>query len=164
MDIVLDACSIMNLINGNCLDKVLQLPNHRFFIGDMLFEQELLNDFQKLIVQACIDEGLITILESKASYSAFNLLKQKYQLGLGETECILLCKTQGYIICTDDRKARLCSTGELGKECVVGSLYMLKECVGYNLISCDDSILAYCAMINKGGFLPKQMTKAYFCS
>lgn len=162
MDIVLDACSIINLFNGDSLDKVLRL-NHSFYVGDMLFEQEIITDLQKIVLQALIEKKQIAILPSTLSLTEFLRLKDKYKLGMGETECLSLCKNSGYIICTDDKKARECSGRELGTSNVVGSLFLLRESVKYALMNCIEAISSYTLMRKKGGFLPGNLDKEYFC-
>ena len=162
MNIVLDACSIINLVNGNCIDKVLQL-DYAFYIGDMLLEQEILSVEQKIILEMLIQNRHLQILSSNVSISNFIEFTKKHDLGLGESECLLLCKNLGYTICTDDKKARICSGNELGKEKVVGSLYLLKASVKATLINCGDAIDYYKLMRFKGGFLPKNLDQNYFC-
>ena len=162
MDIVLDACSIINLFNGGCFDKVLGL-NHSFYIGDMLLDQEIVPDFQKVILQALIDKNKIQILPSNLSLAEYLQFKNKYNLGIGETECLALCKNNGYNICTDDKKARECSGVELGQSKVVGSLFLLKESVKAAILNCVEAIDSYKLMRKKGGFLPTNMDQNYFC-
>ncbi len=90
-------------------------------------------------------------------------LKVKYRLGLGETECIALCKSCRKAICTDDLKARKFSSLELGTSQVFGSLSLLREAVKTGTISCLDALNSYNAMMEKGAFLPKDLTADYFC-
>ena len=155
MNVVLDACSIINLINGNLLQKVILLPSYKYFIGELLFEQELLNNIQKIKIQACIDNKNIMLLNSIITLSEFNTLKSLYDLGLGETECIALCKRFDYHISTDDLKARYSAEKELGKEKVIGSLYFLKKLKETGITSTEESYKSYLSMKKAGGFLPK---------
>lgn len=162
MDIVLDACSIINLVNGNCIDRVLCL-DHKFYVGDMLLEQEILSNVQKIMIEALIQKNYLKILPSNVSLQAFKEFNKKFNLGLGETECILLCKSGDFVICTDDRKARICSETELGTDKVVGSLYLLRASVKAAIMSCAEAIGSYGLMRVKGGFLPSNLNEKYFC-
>lgn len=163
MNIILDSCSIVNLINGGCLDKILTLPGFKFYVGDILIENELLNSFQKSLILTAIQKCLITNLNDDIPISIFSSYNQKFNLGIGETECIIRCKKNDFTICTDDKKARKCAKEELGQQNVIGSLHLLKLCVSHKLMSCEDAIASYEAMQNKGGFLPKKLDKKYFC-
>ncbi len=74
-----------------------------------------------------------------------------------------ICKSTGFKICTDDNKARKCSGKELGSNQVVGSLYLLKQSVAGNTLSCVEALSVYALMIAKGAFLPSGLDKKYFC-
>lgn len=162
MDIILDACSIINLFNGGCLDKIIKLE-FNFYIGDMLFDQEIVSDVQKIVMHALVEKDLVKVLPSSLSIVDYLSLKDSYNLGMGETECIALCKRHSFVICTDDRKARECSAKELGKENVIGSMFLLKHAVKSSLIRCADAIDYYKTMRSKGGFLPTHLDQNYFC-
>ncbi|HEY4325360.1 MAG TPA: hypothetical protein VGN20_15280 [Mucilaginibacter sp.] len=163
MDIVLDTSSIINLINGSVFDRVLTMNGYRFFIGDQLFNKEVLDEVQKIIVEALIAKNKIVLLKSAVTASIIAELRVKYRLGLGETECMALCKICNKAICTDDFKARRFSVIELGESQVFGSLSLLKESVNIGTLSCLEVLTSYMLMIEKGAFLPKGLTDDYFC-
>lgn len=121
MEIVLDACSIINLINGDVLQKVILLNDKRFYVGEYLYDEEILDISQKLKVQTLVQNSCITLLQSTITLTQFSILKNKYDLGNGETECIAICKNTGYFIATDDKKARSNASTELGGAKVIGS-------------------------------------------
>lgn len=163
MDIVLDTSSIINFINGSVIDQVLKMANHRFFMGEQLLNKEILDGVQKIIVEALIAKKRITVLPSAVTLSLVVDLQNKFRLGLGETECIALCKTCNKAICTDDLKARKFAAVELGDIYVYGSLSLLKESVKAGVLNCEKVIVSYQLMIEKGGFLPRNLTADYFC-
>jgi len=162
MDIVLDACSIINLLNGEVLQKVVSIQGINFYVGEYLYDEEILDVPQKLKVQSLIVNNFISIIESSVSVSQFKALKDTYELGDGETECIAICLNTGYNIATDDKKARESAHTELGDK-VVGSLFLLRESVRTGMLSCDDAKTSFQLMKHKGGFLPK-IDLDYFCT
>ncbi|MCX2473531.1 hypothetical protein OQZ33_04220 [Pedobacter sp. MC2016-05] len=163
MDIVLDSSSIFNLINGGCIDKLTSMKEHKFFIGDLIMDQEILNPLQQVIVDGLIQKGILVLVSSEVTTSQIINLQNKYGLGLGETECMAICINKGFVICTDDLKARKSSKKEFGEENVIGSMSLLREGVRKLLLQCDEAIDMYHTMIIKGGFLPKKLNEDYFC-
>lgn len=163
MKLILDACTIINLINGQALDKVAQMLSYTFYISDFLLEQELLSNSHKIFIEALLLQGKITLITSDTALSEFTGLKSKYNLGDGETECIALCKKHNYSIATDDRKARINAVKELSEDRVVGSLYLLREAVRNNILTCEQGVTSYLLMKAEGGFLPK-VDEKYLCN
>jgi len=164
MEIVLDACTIINLINGKILDKIISIPRLLIFVGDNLLEQEIyLNLPQRVIIESLIQSKKITLLESDVTLNEFTKLKKVYDLGDGETECIALCKKHGYAIATDDKRARMSAKIELGEAKIVGSLFFLREAVRNEVIECEDALASFKLMKKHGGFLPN-LDKDYFCN
>lgn len=160
---ILDACSVINLLNGGLLQKTVTLASTKFHIGEILLEQEILDNVQKLKVNTLIANKDLHLLPSNILLSQFITLKNKYGLGDGETECIALCKNLNFTISTDDLKARKCAKDELGSQFVIGSLYLTRELVRSGKISCQEALTAYKEMIRHGGFLPK-VDAAYLCA
>jgi predicted nucleic acid-binding protein len=162
MNIILDASSIINLINGDVLQRVATIPGIILCISDGLLETEILDDVQKIMVETMINDGKVVLLESSISLSEYIGLKEKYDLGSGETECIALGRVHGYAICSDDWKARQAAATELGTPNVTGSLFLLKEAVKTSLMTCDEAKKSFQLMKHKGGFLPN-ISDDYFC-
>ena len=162
MNVVVDACTLINLINGQVLQEVPLLSSHNIYVSDNLLDQEILNQSQKIFIEFLISENKIILLEFDLLLSDFTALKLKYDLGDGETESIALCKKHHFLIASDDFKARKCAIKELGEERIVGSLYFLRELVRQNFISCEDAKISFKAMKRKGGYLPK-INDNYFC-
>ncbi len=79
-----------------------------------------------------------------------------YDLGDGETECLAFADNDAAIvICSDDSAARAVASQRFGSERVVGSLYLLRECVRQNLIIHVQARAVYELMKYRGGFLPE---------
>lgn len=163
MDIVLDSSAIINLINGGCIDKIISCSSHNYYVGDLITDNEILDPVQKLVLESLIEKGQIILLASTISASTVMQLQIKHGLGLGETECMAICTSTGFSICTDDRKARKCSKKEIDEKKVIGSLYLLRDAVLSGILCCDEVLNAYLQMKIKGGFLPSGLTSDYFC-
>jgi hypothetical protein len=84
----------------------------------------------------------------------FVSLLDRYDLGYGETERIAFCISEGLSFCSGDRRARKSAEGELGASRVVGTLYLLRECVRSSLLTKAEAKLAYERMKVRGAFLP----------
>ena len=160
---MLDACSIINLINGGCIDKVVSASYNDYFVGDVVLEHEMINPLQRLVIQALITKGHVGVLRSSVPFSTVIAFQEKYNLGIGETECIVLCKKQGYAVCSDDRKASKTAIRELGSGRVLTSLRLLKDAVANTVLLCAEAIECYSQMLEKGGFLPTNLDESYFC-
>jgi len=154
MNIALDACTLINLINGKVLQKITETPNIHLFVGDNLLDQEILNHAQNILLESLISDGKIQVLESSVTISEFLALKTKYDLGDGETETIALCKEHNNYFASDDKKARKCAGKELGQDKVVGTLFLLKQTVKQSMIEANEAFESLQLMRQKGGFLP----------
>ncbi len=164
MDIVLDSSSIINMINGDYLDVVCAMPVHTLYIGKLIKETEILETVQKTILDGLIQKSVIQVIDTDMALSQIVTLRNRFGLGLGETECIAICiNKRGFYICSDDYKARKSAIKELGEEKVIGSLYLLRSLVLAGKISCLGALYAYKEMKMKGGFLPKALDEDYFC-
>jgi len=162
MEIVLEACSIINLINGELLQHISLIPNMSLYICDTLVEQEILDPAQKLFIETLIINGNVKLLKSDVTLTEFSSLKTLYNLGFGEIECLAFCKKHSYCIASDDFKARAACSKELGKSNVVGTLFLLREAVRNTSLSCEEAVKAYLLMRQKGGFLPN-VNNDYLC-
>jgi predicted nucleic acid-binding protein len=162
MNVVLDACTLINLINGEVLQKIILLPRFIFNVSDNLLDQEILDQAQKLYIEVLLNDGHLKLLESNVTLSEFTNLKNEYDLGDGETECLALCKKNNLHFASDDFKARKCGVKELGEQRVVGSLFFLRESVANQVLTCDEAKNGFALMKSKGGYLPK-VDEAYLC-
>jgi len=131
------------------LDKVFALPDHEFFVGS--FVKEECGPFLDVYLQ----QGLLKQLpDDRLSLSNFTTLLSRYDLGYGETECIAFGISEAISLCSDDAKARKAAQIELGPSRIVGSLYLLRECVRSGLLTEAEAVLAYEQMRARGAFLP----------
>ena len=160
--IVFDTCSLVNLVNGRSLNEVLQLPGFQFSIGNIVLDEYSKVESQLNLLKPLLKKGFIRHIEEDVDINLFMQLKQKFQLGDGETESIAHCIQEGFSLSSDDSKARKSATSELGSVRVLGSIHLLRETVKNNIMKCDDAMAAYKIMILKGAFLPK-IEKGYFC-
>jgi predicted nucleic acid-binding protein len=149
LKLAIDACSLIILDKGGVLDKVLTLGNHEFFIGS--FVEDECGTLAKIRLQ----QGTLKKLQDeRLSLHKFVTLLDRYDLGYGETECIAFCISENISLCSDDAKARKAAETELGASRVVGTLYLLRECVRSNLLTKAEAVLAYEQMRVRGAFLP----------
>lgn len=155
MNIVFDACSIINLLKADVLQKTLTIPDDNFYIGELLLHQELLIEVQKIKVETFVVSNKIKILESTFSLSEFNRIKSLYNLGVGESECIALCKKLHYSIATDDQAAREAAKKELGRERVIGSIGILYRLISHGISTIEEAYQSYLLMLKGGAFLPR---------
>jgi len=151
--IILDASSAINLVHGEVLGAVLRLPGYTFCIGPQVLE-ECEGEAEEL--RAAVAQGRLTQLDdSQLSGSSFVELLEEYGLGLGETECLAFAlRDQRLSFSSDDRKARATGKAILGGARVLGTLFLLRECVQHHLLTSEAARTAYDQMIERGGFLP----------
>ncbi|HRI35155.1 MAG TPA: hypothetical protein PLD02_15505 [Saprospiraceae bacterium] len=119
---------------------------------------------QKNKIDDFIESGKIITLDKDLDIHLLSRLYDEYKLGDGETESICICIEESFLICCDDKKARIAAEKELTKPNVMGSLRLLKMAVIDNIIRCNDAESSYSEMLLKGGFLPKDIQHSYFCS
>jgi predicted nucleic acid-binding protein len=163
MEIILDACTIINLINGEVLQEISLISNHTIYICDNILEEEILDSAQKLFIEALIIKGHVKLLESDVTLAEFTSLSSRYNLGFGELECLALCKKHFFHIATDDANARKFAKAELGTEKVIGSLYLIRDAVRNLALNEQEAKNAFKMMKIKGGFLPN-IEDSYFTS
>ena len=121
---MIDACSLINLRKGGVLDVVLKLEDHEFSVEGFVDEES------GSFLQPYYEQGLLTKLsDEKVPSSAFSALLSHYDLGFGETECIAFEAMDDICVCSDDLKARKAARSELGDGRVIGTLFLLRECV-----------------------------------
>jgi predicted nucleic acid-binding protein len=159
-NIILDTCSILNMVNGNILSTICSLP-YSFLIGPIVLDECTKQSCPELVNE--IEGSRITLLNgSSLPVSTFTTLSSQYGLGDGETECIGYAKTFTYHMCTDDQTARSASERELSKQRVFGSLRLIKDTAQRGIIDCNDAFGVYSKMKAMGGFLPKLQSN-HFC-
>jgi predicted nucleic acid-binding protein len=148
---VLDASSLINMVNSGVSEKLLSLPNHRFVIGPQALAECAT---QKEFIQRYLGRSLSVLPDDALLASAFFGLLEEYGLGLGETECLTFAVQYQANVCSDDRRAREMCICVLGKERVLGTARLLREAVAAKMLTPEDALGAYCTMKALGAFLP----------
>lgn len=162
MNIIIDACSLINLHHAGALRTALMLPTCRFWITvGVLAEcnQECGDE-----IRSALDAGLVSVFsdEDVSAEILLHLLSSR-NLGQGETESIAACASRGFYFCSDDAKARKLAATELTSKFVLGSLRVLRWCVEAKLIECLVAFAGYGAMMQRGAFLP-DTKREFFCA
>lgn len=153
MIVVLDASTLINLDNGDVIAEVLSLPGRTFQISP-----EVLRESRTVAkaVKAAVGRGDIdwvddTAIDAKEYENALAV----WELGPGETECILAAKALGCSVACDDGAARKVIECEIGVSRMTGTVGLLREAVAAGLITAEEAFNAYQQMKRLGGFLPK---------
>lgn len=162
MNILLDACSIINLHNGDCLHRVADLPEHLFWVGPMVIS-ECSGDCAVEIMSLIGRNKIHQIDESNIDGERYLKLLEETGLGSGEVECLIVAEDMGYAICTDDGRARAISSGRIGQENCLGSARVLRWMVECGIMTCTDARTAFETMKVEGGYLPDLETN-FFCT
>jgi predicted nucleic acid-binding protein len=160
VDLIIDASSVINLDNVQALNLVTGLKGRTFWISPLVLGEcnpacaaEILRLEQSRRIRF-VDPNNI-------SAEVFLGYLENYNLGEGETECLVLCLGHPYVLCCDDHKARYIASHLLAPERIIGSLRLLKWCVFEGLMSPEEAFSLYDAMKASGGFLP-EMPLAWF--
>ena len=160
MKIIFDASSAINLINGAALSVTLNLSTHVFLIGP-----QARGECAAQIVEidreiAC---GALNLFDdSQVSSTLFVETLALHNLGLGETECLVFAEVDPELsICCDDGRARAIAKKLIGPPRVVGSLFLLRECVRAGILSVSEAYTSFLQMRTKGAFLP-DLDSGYF--
>ncbi len=153
MIVVLDASTLINLDNGDVLAEVLSLPGLSFQISpEVLRESRTVTKAIKAAVKrgdlAWVDDTAIDAEEYEGALSVWDL-------GPGETECILAAKTLGCSVACDDGAARKVIEREIGLLRMTGTIGLLRKAIAAGTLTADEAFTAYQHMKRQGGFLPE---------
>ncbi len=153
MIVVLDASTLINLDNGGVLAEVLSLPDRTFQISpEVLRESRTV----ALAIKAAVKRGDIGLVDDNAiDAEEYEDALAVWELGPGETECILAAKALGCSVACDDGAARKVIEREIGVPHRTGSVGLLRDAVAARLVTAEDAFEAYQQMKRLGGFLPK---------
>jgi hypothetical protein len=131
--VILDACCTLNLAATGRIEEILRRLPYQFCIGrrsrgEALWlkipdteEREPVN-LQPLIDQALLSEEWLKTSEEEALFVAFGA-----SLADGEAEAAALAVRRGYLLATDDRKARRTVTERHPTARLTSTLELLKE-------------------------------------
>lgn len=159
IEVILDTCSIIILTNGGVLDVVLALNSHKFYVGAIVRRE--CGELHELLTERVADGSMFDAANVEISATRFGELLGQYDLGLGETECLAVAEVTGFLVCSDDFKARQMAGKHLGDNRVIGTLYLLRECVRQGRLSTEQARQSYELMKIKGAFLP-DVPEGYF--
>lgn len=162
MNVVLDACSVINLTNVGALGHVLALAQCRLAVPPLVLAECNVNAVEQVAVAEA--DGLLDYIndDDVPADRYFDLLDE-LKLGEGETECIAIAEQEDFTVCCDDKRARTKAKALVGDDRVIGSLRLLKWCVEEATMTCDEAHGYALQMIEAGGFLPN-MQHEYFCA
>lgn len=152
MIIIIDASTLINLVNGEVLPHVFHLPGTRFLISGMVVDE---SKTIAAVVKGAIDAGFLDLVDGDLiSMSDFIKAKAELNLGDGETECILAAQAIPCHFACDDKAARNCAKNRLHSDNVIGSIGLLQMTVKSAVLGPDEAMTAYTKMIEHGGYLP----------
>lgn len=152
MIVVLDASTLINLDNGDALAQVLSIPDRSFHVStEVLRESRTVAAAIKAAVEArqiaLVDDSAIDADDYEAAIAA-------WQLGPGETECILAARSLGCSVACDDGAARKVIRREIGAGRLTGTVGLLRDAIAARLITAEAAFENYQEMKRRGGFLP----------
>ncbi len=153
MSYLFDACALLNLTNGGVLTHALALPASSFLICNAVYAEirSIREDLQCLI-----DAGILRFIDDNSiSASQYLELKEKHELGDGETECIVFAISNYCTLVFDDNAARKTAHKLIGENRVTGSIGILRACVAHSLLTREEAYAAYVRMKNAGGYFPE---------
>jgi len=150
--IIIDASTLINLVNGEVLPCVFHLPGTGFLISGMVLDE---SKTIAPVVRGAIDAGFLELVDSDIiTMSEFTQAKSALNLGDGETECILAAEAIHCHFACDDKAARKCAKSRLTPDKVTGSIGLMQLTVTAALLRPDEAMVAYTKMIAHGGYLP----------
>lgn len=152
MIIILDASTLINLVNGGILSRAFRLPGVRFLVSGMVVDEaKTISE----VVNEAVATGWLDLLDADMiAMSMFTKAKKEMNLGDGETESILAAELIPCHFACDDRAARKFAKIRLGLSRVTGSIGLLQQAVNASLLLPEDASAAHRMMIAHGGYLP----------
>ena len=154
MIVILDASTLINLVNGEVLAEILSIPGATFQMSVAVRTE---SKSIAAAIDAAVAEGRLGLVDdSLISASAFREAKRLMQLGDGETECILAAASMCCAIGCDDRAARKRAKQMLGAGKVMGSIGLLRMAIDVGLLSSEAAFASYGLMLARGGYLPQR--------
>lgn len=152
MIVVLDASTLINLDNGEAFAQVLSIPGRSFQVS-----AEVLRESRTVAVaiKTAVQQGQIALVDDNAIDAAeYENAIAEWQLGPGETECILAAKSLGCSVACDDGAARKVIRREIGVERLTGTVGLLRDAIAAGLMTAEAAFESYQQMKRRGGYLP----------
>jgi predicted nucleic acid-binding protein len=152
LNLLFDAGSLMNLDNGQVLELLVSTPEYLGHAGQMVLGE--CKQLQAKLARLEAIGRLQTLPDLPLSAAEFAARLRQHNLGLGETECLILAELEGFTVSCDDRRARNVLREVLGAERVTGTIGLLIRGVWGGLLGNGAAFASYQAMRARGGFLP----------
>lgn len=152
MIVVLDASTLINLDNGEAFAQVVSIPGRSFQVS-----AEVLRESRTVAVaiKAAMQQGQIALVDDSAiDADDYEDAIAAWQLGPGETECILAAKSLGCSVACDDGAARKVIKREIGVGRLTGTVGLLRDAIAAGLTTPEAAFESYQQMKRRGGFLP----------
>lgn len=149
---IFDASSLLNLHNGALIPVVLNIPGVSIAYGPQVRREcrTIGPELDKLVSLGSAE----LLSDDDLSFSRFAELLLRYQLGPGETECLVLAESLERSVCCDDSKARRMITERIGANRLTGTIGLVYSAVEQGLMTEQQARSAHSAMVARGGFLP----------
>ena len=161
MNVVIDACSVINLHNGGVLEVVCSIGEINVQIGPIA-GGECSEGCAEPLANLRDAGNLVYLGDSPLDAEQFLDFVDEHKLGDGEAECIMLAALDADSwVCCDDLRGRKKAQAILGEGRLVGSLGLLKLAVGSGLLTPHQACEAHARMKEAGGFLP-DVVEGYF--
>lgn len=160
MSYLFDSSALFNLSNGGVLSHAIALPASDYLVcGAVHKETPTIRETLSILAKA----GAIRYIDDKEiSANQFLEIKNKYELGDGETECIVYAINNSCTLVSDDWYARQTAIQIIGQDRVTGSIGILQRCVSHSLLAEKEAYKAYLAMKAAGGYLPNMTISEMF--
>lgn len=156
---IFDASSLFNLHNGALFPAVLKLSGMTIAFGPQVrYECRTIGTVLDKLVAAGSAELLS---DDELPFSRFVELSEKYQLGPGETESLILAEYQNCAECCDDLKARRMVSKEIGVDRLTGTIGLIHVAFAEGILNEQEARAAHSIMIASGGFLPELALPSY---
>lgn len=161
-DLVIDACAVINLVKGEialkCLSLIVPPPSVTPAVQSECEQKDVTaTSFRELL-----DASVVSTLGEIITADAVIEFMEKYDLGAGESEGILVCIALRKHFWSDDRRARETAGTLISRAAVIGTAGVLRDLVAGDELPQNEVVSAYKLMRSRGGFLPK-FPDEFFC-
>lgn len=131
--VILDACCTLNLVATGCAREILRQLPHRFCLGPRGRGEALYlavpdaEEREAIDLQPFFDAGLLTQEALAGSAEEALFVEFGASVADGEAEAAALAVNRGYILATDDRKARRIVVERYASLRLTSTLELLRE-------------------------------------
>jgi predicted nucleic acid-binding protein len=150
--VVLDASTLINLDNGDVFAIVASVPGRSFQVSAEVMRE---SRTVALAIKEAMNRGHVRLVDDNAiDAQDFEDALADWELGPGETECILAAKALGCAVACDDGAARRVIAREIGASRMTGTVGLLRDVIAAGLMTAEAAFETYQKMKRAGGFLP----------